>query len=196
MKKWSALSDEEIVQLYVNGNDKAFDEIVRRYESKVFTYIKRSVPDQEEAEDIYQEVFMKVVVLLRNGKYADQGKFGLWLLRVAHNLMIDRFRRQPSEFINSLDDEDNNIMYKSDFAVNENREQELIDSQLMKDVKQLIALLPKNQQEIIALRYVEELSFKDIAAKTGSSINTALSRMRYALINLRKMAYEYGIEVA
>lgn len=196
MKNLSSLSDEEMVQLYVKGNDKAFDEIVRRYESKVFTYIKRSVPDQEEAEDIYQEVFMKVVVLLRNGKYTDQGKFGLWLMRVAHNLTIDRFRRQPSEFTNSLDDEDNNIMYKADFAINENREQELVDAQLLKDVKQLITLLPENQQEIIALRYIEELSFKEIAVKTNSSINTALSRMRYALINLRKMAFEYGISVA
>lgn len=196
MKRISTLSDEEIVQLYVNGNDKAFDEIVRRYESKVFTYIKRIVTDQEEAEDIYQEVFMKVIVLLRNGKYSDQGKFGLWILRVAHNMIVDRFRRRPSDIANSLDDDNNNIMCNADFAINENREQELVDGQLLKDVKRLIALLPDNQQEIITLRFDEELSFKEIAEKTNSSINTALSRMRYALINLRKMAYEYGINVA
>ncbi len=139
---------------------------------------------------------MKVVVLLRNGKYSDQGKFGLWIVRVAHNMIIDRFRRKPSDIANSLDDDNNNIMCNADLAINENREQELIDGQLLKDVKRLIALLPDNQQEIIALRFVEELSFKEIAEKTNSSINTALSRMRYALINLRKMAYEYGVNVA
>lgn len=196
MKNLKALSDEEIVHLYVNGNDKAFDEIVRRYESKIYTYIYNTVGNQEEAEDVYQEVFMKVVVLLRNGKYVDCGKLGVWLTRVAHNLIIDRYRRMPNEKSESFDDDESAVFNNADIAINENREQEYVDAQLLADVKQLIEMLPECQREVLMMRYYEELSFKDIAQKTNISINTALGRMRYALINLRKKAYKYGVSAA
>ncbi|MBQ9362567.1 MAG: sigma-70 family RNA polymerase sigma factor [Bacteroidaceae bacterium] len=188
MKNLNALTDEMLVEMYIKGNDCAFDVLMKRYESKVFSYILFSVKNQELAEDLFQDVFVKVVVRLRNGKYQETGKFQAWLMRVAHNLVIDHFRKVPEETIISNDDSETDLFNDPVLAVNENREQEMIDQQLVADVKYLISRLPENQRQVLTMRYYEELSFKEIAELTNCSINTALGRMRYAIINLKKMA--------
>ena len=188
MKNLNALTDEMLVEMYIKGNDCAFDVLMKRYESKVFSYILFSVKIQELAEDLFQDVFVKVVVRLRNGKYQETGKFQAWLMRVAHNLVIDHFRKVPEETIISNDDSETDLFNDPVLAVNENREQEMIDQQLVADVKYLISRLPENQRQVLTMRYYEELSFKEIAELTNCSINTALGRMRYAIINLKKMA--------
>ena len=188
MKNLNALTDEMLVEMYIKGNDCAFDVLMKRYESKVFSYILFSVKNQELAEDLFQDVFVKVVVRLRNGKYQETGKFQAWLMRVAHNLVIDHFRKVPEETIISNDDSETDLFNDPVLAVNENREQEMIDQQLVADVKYLISRLPENQRQVLTMRYYEELSFKEIAEITNCSINTALGRMRYAIINLKKMA--------
>lgn len=184
----SAMTDESLVNMYMKGNDSAFDVLMKRYESKVFSYILYSVKNQELAEDLFQDVFVKVVVRLRNGKYQENGKFQAWLMRVAHNLLIDHFRKEPEENIISKDETEVDLFNDPSLAVNENREQEMISQQLIADVKHLISRLPENQRQVLTMRYYDELSFKEIAELTNCSINTALGRMRYALINLKKMA--------
>ena len=184
----NAMTDEMLVEMYIKGNDCAFDVLMKRYESKVLSYILYSVKNQELAEDLFQDVFVKVVVRLRNGKYQETGKFQAWLMRVAHNLVIDHFRKVPEETIISNDDSETDLFNDPVLAVNENREQEMINQQLVADVKYLISRLPENQRQVLTMRYYEELSFKEIAELTNCSINTALGRMRYAIINLKKMA--------
>ncbi|MBR2154895.1 MAG: sigma-70 family RNA polymerase sigma factor [Bacteroidaceae bacterium] len=188
MKNMNAMTDETLVEMYIKGNDNAFDVLMKRYESKVFSYIFYAVKNQELAEDLFQDVFVKVVVRLRNGKYQETGKFQAWLMRVAHNLVIDHFRKEPEETVISNDDSETDLFNDPSLAVNENREQEMINQQLIADVKHLISRLPENQRQVLTMRYYEELSFKEIAELTNCSINTALGRMRYALINLKKMA--------
>ncbi len=188
MKNMNAMTDETLVEMYIKGNDNAFDVLMKRYESKVFSYIFYAVKNQELAEDLFQDVFVKVVVRLRNGKYQETGKFQAWLMRVAHNLVIDHFRKEPEETVISNDDSETDLFNDPSLAVNENREQEMINRQLIADVKHLISRLPENQRQVLTMRYYEELSFKEIAELTNCSINTALGRMRYALINLKKMA--------
>lgn len=188
MRNMNAVTDEMLVEMYINGNDNAFDVLMKRYESKVFSYIFYAVKNQELAEDLFQDVFVKVVVRLRNGKYQETGKFQAWLMRVAHNLVIDYFRKEPEETILSNDDSETDLFNDPSLAVNENREQEMINQQLVAEVKHLISRLPENQRQVLTMRYYDELSFKEIAELTNCSINTALGRMRYALINLKKMA--------
>ncbi len=188
MKNMNAMTDETLVEMYIKGNDNAFDVLMKRYESKVFSYIFYAVKNQELAEDLFQDVFVKVVVRLRNGKYQETGKFQAWLMRVAHNLVIDHFRKEPEETVISNDDSETDLFNDPSLAVNENREQEMINQQLIADVKHLISRLPENQRQVLTMRYYEELSFKEIAELTNCSINTALGRMRYDLINLKKMA--------
>ena len=188
MKKLHELTDKELVSLYTNGNNSAFDTLLKRYENKVFSYLLYSVKNQELAEDLFQDVFVKVIVRLRGGKYQETGKFQAWLMRVAHNLIIDHYRKIPEENIISNDETEIDLFNDPSLAVNENREEEMINQQLVSDVKHLISRLPENQRQVLVMRYYEDLSFKEIAQLTNCSINTALGRMRYALINLKKMA--------
>lgn len=196
MKKLHELADEELVSLYTQGNNSAFDTLLKRYESKVFSYLLYSVKNQELAEDLFQDVFIKMVVRLKNGQYAENGKFSSWMMRIVHNHLIDYYRTTPTDKIISNDESEIDLFNNADIAVNENREQEMINHQTLKEVKQLIALLPDNQREVLMMRVYDELSFKEIAVKTNCSINTALGRMRYAILNLRHMAYERGISMA
>jgi len=188
MNNMNAMTDEVLVDQYMRGNDNAFDVLMKRYESKVFSYIFFAVKNQEVAEDLFQDVFVKVVVRLRSGHYQESGKFHAWLMRVAHNLVVDHFRKEPDENIISNDETDVDLFNDPSLAVNDNREQEMINQQMIRDVKSLIARLPKSQRQVLIMRYYDELSFKEIAQLTNCSINTALGRMRYALINLKKMA--------
>lgn len=196
MRLLSELTDEQLVSSYMKGNDAAFDSLLQRYESKVFSYIAYSVKDEEVAQDIFQECFMRVVTKLQNGLYTDCGKFASWLMRIAHNLIIDHHRRSPAGVLLSTDEPDTNVLNNASLVGDENREREMIDQQTLRDVRSLISLLPENQREVVLMRYYDELSFKEIAAMTGVSINTALGRMRYALINLRRLARKYNVSLA
>lgn len=196
MRKLQELADEELVSLYTKGNNNAFDTLLKRYEGKVFSYLLYSVKNQELAEDLFQDVFIKIVVRLKNGQYAENGKFSSWMMRIVHNHLIDYYRTTPSARIISNDTTESNLLNKADIAINENREKEMIDQQTLNEVRELIALLPESQRQVLTMRIYDELSFKEIAAKTNCSINTALGRMRYAILNLRHMANERGISMA
>ena len=194
MKGLNGYTDDMLVSLYVNGNDEAFDELLNRYQSKVFEYILISVKKQELAEDIFQDVFTKVIISLRSGKYTGNGKFLQWVIRVARNHMLDRARHLLTiPTVVSSDDEDVNYFNDSSIAINDNRESEIINEQTISDIEYLTSLLPASQQEIIRLRIYEELSFKEIAKRMNISINTALGRMHYAINNLRKLASANGL---
>ncbi len=196
MKQLNELSDEQLVSLYTQGNNSAFDTLLKRYKQKVFSYLLYSVKNQELAEDLFQDVFIKIVVRIKNGQYEENGKFSSWMMRIVHNHLIDYYRTTPSEKILSNDDSEVNLFSQAEIAMNENREQEMINQQTLQEVKNLIAQLPDAQREVIMMRVYEELSFKEIAAKTNCSINTALGRMRYAILNLRHMACQRGISMA
>ena len=196
MRKLHELTDEELVSLYTKGNNNAFDTLLKRYESKVFSYFLYSVKNQELAEDLFQDVFIKMIVRLKNGQYTETGKFSSWMMRIVHNHLIDYYRTSVADKVLSNDATETDLYSKADIAMNENREQEMIDRQTLEEVRSLIALLPKSQREVLLMRVYEELSFKEIAQKTNCSINTALGRMRYAILNLRHMAYERGISMA
>ncbi|MBR0047540.1 MAG: sigma-70 family RNA polymerase sigma factor [Bacteroidaceae bacterium] len=196
MKNLYELTDEQLVSMFQEGNNNAFDTLLKRYESKVFSYLLFSVKNQELAEDLFQDVFVKMVVRIKNGQYAENGKFASWMMRIVHNHLIDHYRTSPSDRIISNDESEIDLFNNADLAVNENREQEMIDQQTLAEVKGLIALLPEPQREVLLMRVYDELSFKEIAQKTNCSINTALGRMRYAILNLRHMAFERGISMA
>lgn len=206
MKNINKLPDEQLVELYTKGNNSAFDVLLKRYESKVFSYICKSVKNQELAEDLFQDIFVKVVVRIKDGKYEENGKFSAWIMRIVHNHLIDHFRTDVSNRLVSTDanmynDDDehshpNSILNNVNLAINENKEQEMIDQQTLKEVQELINLIPDAQREVVLMRLEEEMSFKEIAEKTHCSINTALGRMRYAILNLRQLAIQRGLEIA
>lgn len=182
--------------MYMKGDNGAFDILLDRYERKVFTYISYFIRNKEVAEDLFQDTFMRIIANIRNGKYSEQQKFGSWLMRVSHNIMIDYFRHQKNEKNISNDETEVDLFNDIKLADEENIEHQLIKQQNIKGLQDILKLLPENQQEIIQLRYYQEMSFKEIAALLNCSINTALGRTRYALINLRKLAQEYNISLA
>ena len=196
MKQLRELADEQLVSLYQEGNYSAFDTLLKRYQQRVFSYLLYSVKNQELAEDLFQDVFMKMVVRIKSGQYAENGKFSSWMMRIVHNHLIDYYRTSPNAIILSNDESEVDLFNNADIAVNENREKEMIDQQTLREIKGLIAMLPDPQREVLLMRVKDELSFKEIAEKTNCSINTALGRMRYAILNLRQMAYERGISLA
>ena len=196
MKQLHELADEQLVSLYQEGNNSAFDTLLKRYQQKVFSYLLYSVKNQELAEDLFQDVFMKMVVRIKSGQYAENGKFSSWMMRIVHNHLIDYYRTTPTGLVISNDESEVDLFNNADIAVNENREKEMIDQQTLKEIMELIAILPEPQREVLLMRVKDELSFKEIAEKTNCSINTALGRMRYAILNLRHMAYERGISLA
>ena len=159
----------------------------------MFSYILFVVRDHDMANDIFQDTFIKAITKLQEGKYADSGKFSFWLTRIAHNIIIDRFRRTKSEHIIEPN-ADNDLSHLSNDTLTESsRESEYVNTQIMDDVRHLMETLPATQREVVYMRYYQELSFKEIAELTGVSINTSLGRMRYALINMRRMAKQHQI---
>lgn len=186
------LTDEQLVRAYVDGNNEAFDTLLRRHQSKLFSYILRIVKNRDIADDIFQETFVKIIMTLKQGRYAESGKFGAWLTRIAHNLIIDHFRQEKSENSISTDDEDVNLLNRRDLC-DENIEDLLINDQIRTDVRRIIEALPEAQREVLMMRYYSDMSFKEIADATGVSINTALGRMRYAILNMRRIAEENNI---
>lgn len=193
MKTYENRTDEELALLYTTGDNKAFDELLARNQQKLFSYILFVVRDHDMANDIFQDTFIKAITKLQEGKYADSGKFSFWLTRIAHNIIIDRFRRTKSEHIIEPN-ADNDLSYLSNDTLTESsRESEYVNTQIMDDVRHLMETLPATQREVVYMRYYQELSFKEIAELTGVSINTSLGRMRYALINMRRMAKQHQI---
>lgn len=195
MTNLNSMTDEELVHLYVEeGCNKAFDLLLSRCEVKVFTYIKFIVHDQELANDIFQETFVKVITKLQKREYVSNGKFAAWCMRIAHNVMIDYYRNCWNKRI-ILPNQDNDLsnIGKEDSFLTNSAEVEIVNLQVLEDVKKMIELLPPSQREIVFMRYYQQLSFKEIAELTGVCINTSLGRMRYALLNLRRMAKKYDV---
>ena len=193
MKTFVNHSDEELALLYSAGDVKAFDELLARNQQKLFNYILFVVGDQELANDVFQDTFVKIIVKLQEGKYTDSGKFSFWLTRIAHNVIMDRYRRQKSEHIIEPNKENDLSQLRTDTLTAGNRENEYVNTQIMDDVRHLMDSLPATQREVVYMRYYQDLSFKEIAENTGVSINTSLGRMRYALINMRRMAKQHQI---
>lgn len=188
MKNLQDMTDEELALSYADGNNRAFDLLLLRNQSKLFSYILFVVHDRETAEDIFQETFVKVITRLQEGRYTVSGKFGAWIMRIAHNAIMDWYRDQASMRIvdTSADNDLSNIPGADIFEGNiENR---FVNSQIMTDVRRLLDALPPMQREVVYMRFYQQLSFKEIADSTDVSINTALGRMRYALLNMRRMA--------
>ncbi|MBR1394064.1 MAG: sigma-70 family RNA polymerase sigma factor [Prevotella sp.] len=195
MKEFEGMTNESLALLYVEGNNKAFDELLSRTQSNLFQYIMFVVRNEDVANDIFQETFVKVITRLQEGKYTDSGKFSFWLTRIAHNVVMDWYRNQKSEHILDLADDNDLSNLQGDEILDNFRESEIVNEQVMTDVRRMMETLPAPQREVVFMRFYQQLSFKEIAELTGVSINTALGRMRYALINLRKMAREYHIEL-
>ena len=196
MKKFEGVTDEQLALLYVGGDNKAFDELLARTQEKLFTYIMFVVHDHDTADDIFQETFVKVITKLQHGQYTDSGKFLFWLTRIAHNVIMDWYRAQKNEHIVEPT-ADNDLSNLKDASVMDTyRETEMVNEQILIDVKRLMNTLPAPQREVVYMRFYQQLSFKEIADLTGVSINTSLGRMRYALMNLRKMAKEHQMELA
>jgi RNA polymerase sigma factor (sigma-70 family) len=192
MENLNLKNDDELVNLYSKGDSRAFDVLLYRYKDKLFSYICFIVRNRDLADDIFQETFVKAIVTLQKGGYSGSGKFGAWLTRIAHNLMIDYFRQTKNENLISNDDSELDLFNDSSLSES-NIEDEMICSQTLEDIRRLVNQLPENQREVVFMRYYQDLSFKEISDITGVSINTALGRMRYALINIRKMAEEKDI---
>ncbi|MDR0414519.1 MAG: sigma-70 family RNA polymerase sigma factor [Prevotellaceae bacterium] len=180
------MSDNTLIKQFVNGDTLAFETLLARYRRKVYTYIYLSVKRKDVADDIFQETFIKVIRSLKDGKYSDSGKFAPWVVRIAHNLTIDYFRslRQNNECCN--DNTDGLSITGDDFS-DLNAEERAVKLQIRKDVRQLLDFLPSEQREIVLMRYYMNMSFKEISGHLNININTALGRMRYAIINMRKM---------
>jgi RNA polymerase sigma-70 factor (ECF subfamily) len=196
MKKFEGVTDEQLALLYVGGDNKAFDELLARTQEKLFTYIMFVVHDHDTADDIFQETFVKVITKLQHGQYTDSGKFLFWLTRIAHNVIMDWYRAQKNEHIVEPT-ADNDLSNLKDASVMDTyRETEMVNEQILIDVKRLMNTLPAPQREVVYMRFYQQLSFKEIADLTGVSINTSLGRMRYALINLRRLAKEHNMELA
>lgn len=193
MENISKLTDEELAISYVNGNNRAFDELLSRNQSKLFSYILFVVRDEDKANDLFQETFVKVITKLHQGRYVDSGKFGAWIMRIAHNVIMDWYREQRSR--NLVEPTDSNDL--SNLSGNEildtNVENRYVNDQIMTDVKNMMNMLPPTQREVVFMRFYQDLSFKEIAEMTGVSINTSLGRMRYAILNMRRMTKEHNI---
>lgn len=193
MKNLCAMTDEELALAYIGGSDKAFDILLSRNQAKLYSYILFVVRDRELADDIFQETFAKVIVKLQERKYATTGKFSAWVMRIAHNVIMDLYREQRGGFVvEPTANNDLSNMEGSDLLVG-NIENKYVNEQVLVDVKRMMNLLPEPQREVVFMRFYQEMSFKEIAEATHVSINTALGRMRYAVLNLRRMAKAYNM---
>ena len=190
----SQLTDQELVLQFINGSQPAIETLIHRHKTRVFTYISMYIRENSLAEDIFQETFLKVINSLRSGKYRDNGKFLSWVMRIAHNLIIDHFRKEKQSNLLSNDDYETDLFNSKKFS-DTNIEEELVRTQIETDVRNLLDELPDDQREVVLLRHYAGLSFKEIADQTDVSINTALGRMRYALINMRKLMEKNNISL-
>lgn len=195
MKKLSEMTDEELALAYADGNNKAFDLLLSRNQTKLFSYILFVVRDREKAEDVFQETFVKVITKLQQKRYVTSGKFSAWLVRIAHNVIMDLYRDRKVEKIVETSDGNDLANLGGDNVLDINIESRYVNDQVMEDVKKIMNLLPTPQREVVYMRYYQQLSFKEIAECTNVSINTALGRMRYAILNMRRMARSQELEL-
>ena len=192
MKVYRDKSDEQLISLYVDGKNEAFDELLERHKDRLFMYIYHTVKNAELADDIFQDTFVKVITTIKQGRYVENGHFPAWITRIAHNHIIDYYRQIKAENLQSTDDGEVNILNRKELAAS-TIEDDIITTQIHDDVKRLIKALPESQREVLVMRYYKNMSFKEIADTTGVSINTALGRMRYAILNMRRIAEEHDI---
>ena len=189
----SNLTDQELVKNYINGDNSSFEALLNRHKNRVFAFIMSKIKNKDLSEDIFQDTYVKVVNSLQKGKYNEEGKFLPWVMRIAHNLVIDHFRKQKKmQMIRSNNDFDIFDVIKDSKI---NADEKLIKDQIFSDLNSLIDKLPSDQKEVLKMRYYEELSFKKIAEYFDISINTALGRMRYALINLRALSKKHHVDL-
>jgi len=181
------MTDEDLVVSYSNGNNAAFDYLLARHKSNIYNYIFFIVKNRELTEDIFQETFIKAIITIKQGRYTENGKFRAWITRIAHNLIIDHFRQEKNENTVSNDEMPVDLLNNASLC-DDTVEDMMVREQIFMDIRKLIRYLPKNQREVLEMRYYQDLSFKEISELTGVSINTALGRMRYAILNMRKMA--------
>lgn len=195
MKDAISKSDSELISIYLKGENSAIDELFSRHSKRIYNYIAMMIGDRTLAEDLMQETFIRIVSYLRRGSYTENGKFLQWMLRIAHNIVIDyiRTKKTPTDDI-SKDSVPYDLFAKSGYFAS-TTEDDIIDSETSKQIRDLVNNLPKEQKEVVILRHYNDLSFNEIAEQTGVNINTALGRMRYALINLRKMIEEHNIQL-
>lgn len=192
MQKSVRLTDEALVASYAEGSNEAFDVLLNRYRSKVFSYIFHIVKNQDVADDIFQETFVKIIMTIKQGRYVETGKFSAWVTRIARNLVIDYFRQEKSENLISIDNDDVDLLNRRDLS-DSTIEDNMVQTQICNDIRRLIHSLPDSQRNVIEMRFYQNMSFKEIADATNVSINTALGRMRYALMHIRKLAKENNI---
>ena len=195
MRDLTSLPDEILVAEYANGRNEAFDVLLKRHQQRVFSYIYSVVRDNDVADDIFQETFVKVIMTIRQGRYSESGRFGTWLSRIAHNLIIDYFRQQKSENTVSADNEEVDVLNRRELC-DGTVEDFLCNIQIEDDVRRIVAALPESQREVLEMRFYKDMSFKEIAEVTNVSINTALGRMRYAILNMRRLAEKHNIALA
>lgn len=195
MQKSIKLTDDQLVTAYAEGNNEAFDELLIRHQSYIFSYIQRLIKDVDMTNDIFQETFVKAIMNIRQGRYTGDGKFQAWLTRIAHNLIIDFFRQEKNVPTVSTDNEEVNVLNRRDLSEG-TIEDAIIDCQIMDDVQTLVSTLPEDQRRVVEMRYYENMSFKEIAERSGVSINTALGRMRYAILNMRRRAKQADMVLA
>jgi len=187
-----SFSDDELIQRFISGDQSSVESLILRHKNKVYGYISMYIRDQALAEDIFQDTFLKVIQSLKAGRYQENGRFISWVMRIAHNLIIDHFRKEKQMNVISNDDYESDI-FNSKKLCEANVEDVMVKRQVIKDVRRLIQMLPEDQREVVILRHYTGLSFKEIADISNVSINTALGRMRYALINMRKLMEEKNI---
>ena len=192
MQVLKTLTDDQLVAHYAKGNNSAFDELLTRHQSRVFSYILHIVKNRDLAEDIFQETFVKAIMTIKQGRYSENGKFVAWITRIAHNLVIYYYRQEKSENTVSTEEDETNLLNRKDLCES-NIEDEMVVEQIHNDVKRIIDALPESQREVLVMRYYRNMSFKEIADSTNVSINTALGRMRYAIMNMRRIAEEHNI---
>ena len=192
MKVYRDKSDEQLISLYVDGKNEAFDALLERHKDRLFMYIYHAVKNEDVANDIFQDTFVKAIMTIKQGRYVENGHFPAWITRIAHNHIIDYYRQLKAENLQSTDDDEVNILNRKELSA-QTIEDDIITSQIHNDVKRLIKALPDSQREVLVMRYNKNMSFKEIADTTGVSINTALGRMRYAILNLRRIAEEHDI---
>ncbi len=192
MQNLSKLTDDRLVQAYAGGDNKAFDELLARHQGRLFSYIMQIVKNKDLADDIFQETFVKAIMTIRQGRYTDNGKFSSWLMRVAHNLIIDYYRQGKTQNTLSTDEDNVDLLNRKDLC-DGTVEDFIINDDIADDVRRLMHSLPESQREVIEMRFYRNMSFKEIADATNVSINTALGRMRYAIMNMRRMAREHNI---
>lgn len=186
------LTDDQLVAQYAKGSNEAFDALLSRHQSRVLSYILHIVKNRDLAEDIFQETFVKAIMTIKQGRYTENGKFSAWITRIAHNLIIDYYRQEKSENTISTDEDDMNLLNRKDLS-EDNIEDAMVVEQIHRDVKRIVQALPESQREVLVMRYYRNMSFKEIADATNVSINTALGRMRYAILNMRRIAEENNI---